>query len=308
MYNVKSILNAGIAQVLAGSVLISLVGIFLKILVVDYALPVLVVVFWRNLFVCIALLAGLKIFKPKLILVSRNNLFILVFYGFLLALMNGIWGGSVYFNGAGVATVLIYLSVPLTVLGQWLLGGGKPSVRLIPSIVLCLVGCAVVCGIQGVSDFALAPVGMFLGLLSGVFYAGYALLGRECALRGLNAFTVLMYIFGFSSFFMLIINIFSNGMVPGAAASPAQMLLPGMPFKVWGLILTLAMGPTMMGWLLINMSLSKLTPSIANILLTTDPMVTALVAIPVLNEIMTAMQWVGCFLITGGVMLLGRRN
>ncbi len=308
MYIGKSSLHVGIVQVLAGSALISLVGIFIKILVVDYALPVLVVGFWRNFFVCIALLTGLKILKPKLLRVGRQNIFILGCYGLMLALLNGIWGGSVYFNGAGVATVLVYISVPLTVLGQWWLGGGKPSVRLIPSIVLCLMGCALVCGIQGVSDFALTPMGMFLGLFSGVFYAGYALLGRECALRGINAFTVLMYIFGFAALFMLIINIFSNGMIPGAAASPAQILLPGMPLKVWGLILTLAMGPTMTGWLLINMSLSKLTPSIASILLTTEPMMTALVAIPVLNEIMTAMQWTGCFMIIGGVILLGRRN
>lgn len=308
MYNNKSSLHVGIAQVLSGAVLISLVGIFIKILVVDYDLPVLVVGFWRNLFVCTVLLAGLKILKPNLLRAGRENIFILACYGLILALLNGIWGGSVYFNGAGVATVLVYISVPMTVLGQWWLGGEKPSARLIPSIVLCLAGCALVCGIQGVSDFALTPMGMFLGLFSGVFYAGYALLGRECALRGMNPFTVLMYIFGFASLFMLITNIFSNGMIPGAAASPAQILLPGMSLKVWGLLLTLAIGPTMTGWLLFNMSLSKLTPSIASILLTTEPMMTALVAIPVLNEMMTTVQWTGCFMIIGGVILLGRRS
>ncbi|WP_051676933.1 DMT family transporter [Maridesulfovibrio frigidus] len=308
MYKFKSTTGLGVAQVLAGSALIALVAIFIKILVVDYSLPILVVAFWRNLFVCTALLIGLTLFKPELLRAGRKNLPVLAGYGFILTMLNGVWGGSVYFNGASVATVLVYISVPLTVIGQWWLGGEKPSARLIPSIVLCLIGCALVCGIQGISDFALTPMGMFLGLFSGVFYAGYALMGRECALRGINPYTVLMHIFAFAALFLLIADLFSNGLIPGAATSPAQILLPGVPLKVWGLILTLAMGPTMLGWLLINMSLSKLTPSVASILLTTEPMMTALIAIPTLGEYMTTMQWAGCFLILGGVIVLKKRG
>ncbi len=296
------------AQVLTGSALIALVGIFIKILLVDYGLPILVVAFWRNLFVCIALLTGLSLFKPELLHAGKKNLPFLAGYGFILTMLNGVWGGSVYFNGASVATVLVYISVPLTVIGQWWLGGEKPSARLIPSTLLCLSGCALVCGIQGVSDFSLTPMGLFLGLFSGLFYAGYALMGRACALRGINPFTVLMYIFGFAALFMLTADLFSNGLIPGAAASPTDILLPGVPLKVWGLILTLAMGPTMAGWLLINMSLSKLTPSVASVLLTTEPMITALVAIPTLGEYMNTLQWAGCFLILGGVIVLKKRG
>ncbi|MBI9109637.1 DMT family transporter [Maridesulfovibrio ferrireducens] len=308
MYNERSAVRVGIVQVLAGSALISLVGIFIKILVVDYALPVLVMGFWRNLFVCGILLVALKIKSPALLRAGRENIFLLGSYGLVLALLNGIWGGSVFFNGAGVATVLVYVSVPITVLGQWWLGGGKPSARIIPSIVFCMVGCALVCGVQGISDFALTPIGIFLGLFSGIFYAAYGLMGRACALRGLNPFTVLMYIFGFAAFFMLIANLFSGGVIPGAASEPAQILMPDVPLKVWGIILTLAIGPTMTGWMLINMSMSRLSPSVVNILLTTEPMMTALVAIPVLGEFMTTMQWAGCFMIIGGVVLLKRRN
>ena len=119
MINLKSSTSLGIAQVLSGSALISLVGIFIKIMVVDYGQPILVVTFWRNLFVCIMLMAGLKIFKPKLFKFERENLGLLSFYGAVLTGLNGIWGWSVYFNGAGVSTVLVYISVPLTVMAQW---------------------------------------------------------------------------------------------------------------------------------------------------------------------------------------------
>ncbi|WP_432738056.1 DMT family transporter [Maridesulfovibrio sp. FT414] len=307
MVNIKSSSGMGVAQVLAGAALISLVGIFIKILVVDYAQPILVVTFWRNLFVCTILMAGLKIFKPHLLRTERKNIPLFALYGLVLTGMNGIWGGSVYFNGAGVATVLVYISVPLTVLAQWLMGGDRPSLCILPSIVFCLAGCAMVCGITSLSEFSLTPMGIFLGLLSGVFYSAYSLFGRECALRGINPFCVLMHAFGFAAFYMLVINLLSNGLIPGTAPSPAHLLMPGADLKAWLLILILAVGPSMTGWSLINSSLTHLSPSVVNILLTTEPMMTALVAIPALGEYMTMEQWAGCFLIIGGVIVLKKR-
>ncbi|WP_320172178.1 DMT family transporter [Maridesulfovibrio sp.] len=307
MIKIRLTPGLGVAQVLLGAALISQVGIFIKILVVDYAQPVLVVTFWRNLIVCLLLAAGLAVFKPQKLKAGRRNLPLLAFYGLVLTGMNGIWGGSVYFNGAGVATVLVYISVPITVLGQWMLGGEKPTLRILPSVLLCLIGCAMVCGITSLSDFSLTPAGIFLGLLSGLFYSAYSLFGRECAAREIDPFCVLMHVFGFSALFMLVINLCSAGVIPGTAPSPAAILMPGTDFRAWVLVAVLAAGPSMGGWSLINSSLSRLSPSVVNILLTTEPMMTALVAIPVLNEYMTAEQWAGCLLIVGGVIVLKKR-
>lgn len=307
MIKTKSAAGLGVMQVLGGSALISLVGIFIKILVVDYGQPVLVVTFWRNIFVCTILMAGLRLFRPHLLKTGRENMPLLALYALVLTGMNGVWGGSVYFNGAGPATVLVYISVPMTVLAQWGLGSDRPTLRILPSVLLCLIGCAMVCGITSVSDFSLTPAGIFLGVLSGVFYSAYSLFGRECAQRKINPLCVLMYVFGFSSVYMLIINLLSNGYIPGTAPSPAHILMSGADYKAWLLVLILAVGPSMTGWTLINSSLTHLSPSVVNILLTTEPMMTALVAIPALGEYMTMEQWAGCFLIIGGVIVLKKR-
>lgn len=275
-------------------------------MVVDYAQPILVVTFWRNLIVSTMLMAGLKIFKPHLLKFERENFLLLAFYAAVLTGLDGIWGGSVYFNGAGVSTVLVYISVPLTVIAQWALGGDRPSLSIVPSIAFCLIGCAMVCGLHGFSDFSLTPMGMFLGLMSGVFYSAYALFGRECAQRKIHPLSVLMHIFGIAAVYMLIINLLANG-APGAAPNPEAILMPGVDWKGWACILTLAIGPSMTGWTLINSSLTHLSPSVVNILLTTEPMMTALVAIPVLNEYMSMEQWAGCFLIVIGVIVLKKR-
>ncbi|MFW5501616.1 MULTISPECIES: DMT family transporter [unclassified Maridesulfovibrio] len=307
MINLKSTTSLGIAQVLAGSALISLVGIFIKIMVVDYGQPILVVTFWRNLFVSTIMMTGLKLFKPHILRFERENIGLLAFYGAVLTGLNGIWGWSVYFNGAGVSTVLVYISVPLTVLAQWWLGGDKPTLRIVPSIVFCLLGCAMVCGLHGFSDFTLTPLGMLAGLFSGVFYSAYALFGRECAERNLHPLSVLMHVFGIAAVYMLILNLTVQGIIPGTAPTPADIFMPGVDWKGWACILTLAIGPSMTGWSLINASLTHLSPSVVNILLTTEPMLTALVAIPVLGEYMTLEQWAGCFLIVIGVIVLKKR-
>lgn len=307
MLKFKSSTSVGIAQVLSGAALISLVGIFIKIMVVDYAQPIFVVTFWRNLFVCVSLLAGLRIFKPQLLKFERENIGLLALYAANLTAMNGVWGGSVYFNGAGVSTVLVYLSVPITVLAQWAFGGEKPSLRILPSIMFCLTGCALVCGIQGMSDFSLTPMGMFLGLLSSVFFSSYALLGRECTRRGMSSYSIMMHIFGIAAVYMFFLNMLSQGMIPGTAYTPGGLLMPGVDWKGWACILTLALGPSMTGWTLITASFNHLSPSVVNLLLTVEPMITALVAIPVLGEYMNMEQWAGCFLIVIGVIVLKKR-
>ena len=307
MLKFKSSTSIGIAQVLSGAALISLVGIFIKIMVVDYAQPIFVVTFWRNLFVCSFMMIGLRFFKPHLLRFERENLGLLAVYGMVLTGLNGIWGGSVYYNGAGVSTVLVYVSVPITVLAQWWLGGERPNLRVLPSILFCLFGCALVCGIQGVSDFSLTPMGMFLGLLSSVFFSMYALLGRECAKRCINSYSTMMHVFGIAAVYMLILNLVAQGVIPGTAPAPAGLLMPGVDWKGWACILTLALGPSMTGWTLVTASFNHLSPSVVNTLLTVEPMMTALVAIPVLGEYMSVEQWAGCILIVIGVIVLKKR-
>ncbi|GKT29377.1 DMT family transporter, partial [Aduncisulcus paluster] len=122
-----------------------------------------------------------------------------------------------------------------------------------------------VCGLHGFSDFALTP----LGILTGLFSAEYPSAKRAYAC------------FGIAAIYMLVINLTVQGMIPGAAPTPADILMPGVDWKGWACVLTLAIGPSMTGWSLINASLTHLSPSVVNILLTTEPMLTALAAIPI---------------------------
>jgi drug/metabolite transporter (DMT)-like permease len=66
----------------------------------------------------------------------------------------------------------------------------------------------------------------------------------------------------------------------------------------------LAAGPTVLGFGLYNVSLSYLPSSVANIILTLEPVFTSVIAYFLFGEILTGLQMTGGLLILSGVVFL----
>ena len=73
-------------------------------------------------------------------------------------------------------------------------------------------------------------------------------------------------------------------------------------------MILLAAGPTVAGFGLYNSSLGLLPASVANLILTTEPVFTAVLAYFLLGEQLTRLQIGGSVLILGGVLLLRWRQ
>ena len=84
----------------------STTGIFVGDLINNYQMPPLLLAFWRNLLVCVALFPALLLIRPSLLRIEKTRIGFYVFYGLVLAVFNSIWVVSVKANGAAVATVL----------------------------------------------------------------------------------------------------------------------------------------------------------------------------------------------------------
>lgn len=140
-------------------------------------------------------------------------------------------------------------------------------------------------------------------MLAGLLYAIYSLMGRSASQRGLNPWTTLLYTFGFAAVFLLIFNLLPVGL-PGAAAQPADLMWLGDEWAGWGILLLLAAGPTLAGFGLYNVSLVYLPSSIANLIMTTEPVFTAVIAFFLLGERLNPTQIFGSILILSGVVLL----
>ncbi len=296
-------LARGYTTALLSAMVLSSTAVFIRYLTETYQLPAVVLAFWRDLFAMLTLAIGLGIFRPALLKVPRSQLPYLAFFGVNFALFNYFWTLSVALNGASVATVLAYCSPAFSAfMAVWLLKERMDAVR-IGSIVVCLAGCVLVAGAYNADAWNTNLGGIIAGLFTGVTYAMYTLLGRKTAQRGINPWTSLTYVFGFAAAVLLIVNLLFSGLLPGTAEQ-ANGLLAHMNPAGWGVLLILAAGPTVLGFVLCNISLMYLSPNLTNLILTSEPVFTSITAFFFLGETLGGWQIAGTVLIIGAVVFL----
>lgn len=300
----KTHLTRGYTAAFFSAVILSTTGIFIRYLTQTYQLPALVLAFWRDLFVTFSLLIALRLLKPALLRVERKHLPYLVWYGLVLAIFNSLWTLSVAMNGAAVSTVLAYCSAGFTaLLGWWLLKERLDWAKLF-AVVLCLAGCVLVSGALDPAAWRLHLLGILTGILSGLLYAIYSLMGRSASQRGLNPWSTILYAFGFAAIFLLAFNLLGRSFLPGAITRPADFLWLGKTWVGWGILFLLAVGPTLAGFGLYNVSMTYLPSSVANLILTMEPALTSIFAFLLLGELLTWIQVGGSLMILGGVVFL----
>jgi drug/metabolite transporter (DMT)-like permease len=297
-------LTRGYVIALASSVFLSTTSIIIRYLTTAYHMPPLALAFWRDTLVGCSLLPVLAVLRPLLLRVTRRHLLYLGGYGLVLAIFNALWTLSVALNGAAVSTVLAYCSVAFTaLLGRWLLNERLGWAKLL-AVALSLGGCALVSGALDPTVWQANVVGILTGILTGFCYAIYSLMGRSASQRGLDPWTTLFYTFGFAALFLLLLNMLPAGLLPGIAAGPTDLLWLGNSLSGWGILFLLAAGPTLAGFGLYNVSLGHLPSSVANLILTSEPVFTAVIAYFLLGERLNGMQLGGSLMILGGVAFL----
>jgi len=297
-------LTRGYTIALISAAILSLTAILIRYLTQTYHMPPLVLAFWRDGFVALTLLPVLGLLRPFLLRVQPQHLLYLVAYGLVLAIFNALWTTSVALNGAAISTVLAYCSPGFTaLLGWWLLKEHLDWARLV-AISLSLAGCVLVSGALDPAVWRVNLLGILTGLLSGVLYAVYSLMGRSAAQRGLNPWTTLLYTFGFAALFLLVFNLPPGGLLPGAAARLTDLFWLGSALAGWGILYLLAAGPTVLGFGLYNVSLGYLPSSVANLIVTLEPAFTAVIAYFLFGERLNGLQLGGSLMILAGVVFL----
>lgn len=291
-------LTRGYSAAIVSALVLATTAIFIRYLTQTFHLPALVLAYWRDLFVSLTLLLVLAALRPSLLKVERAGLRYLLLYGLALAIFNALWTLSVALNGAAVSTVLAYSSTGFTaLLGRWLLQERLDWAKTL-AVALSLGGCVLVSGAWEAVAWNANLVGILTGILSGLMYAVYSLMGRSASQRNLNPWTTLLYTFGFAAVFLLAFNLLPGDFSPGKAARPADLFWLGNSLLGWGILLLLAAGPTLAGFGLYNVSLAHLPSSVANLIVSLEPALTAGMAYLLFGETLNGMQ------ILGGVMIL----
>ena len=296
--------NRGYFFAFLSAVILSTTGILIRFLTQTYALPALVLALWRDLFVILPLGIILLIVRPRLLKIPLKFLPLLIVYGLVLSLFNACWTLSVSINGAAVGTVLCYSSAAFTaILGWWFLkeklGWGK-----IAAVLLSIFGCLLVSGALYASSWQANLLGIVTGVATGLFYAIYSLMGRTFSQRGLNIWVMQFYTFGFAALFLFIYNILPGGILPGTAQTFSQLIWSSLDLKGWLILFLLAAGPTLLGFGTYNISLTYLSSSVANLIVTLEPVFTTISAYFIFGERLTLIQLIGGLMIVGGVVVI----
>ena len=287
----------GYVIVLTGTLIWALTGIVIKILLTRYHLDTMTIAFWRVFFVTAFVFVALLLLDAKQLVVARRDLPIFALYGLIgMAAHQIVWITSVQYNGAAVATVIIYTSPVLVALFAWRFMLETMDLNKFVALALTIVGIVLIARAYDPDQIRLNAIGLAAGIGSAFTFATYSVIGRTVT-RRYSAWTSLFYAFLFGSIFLLPLSLIVHDFVPATLS-----------FDGWGTLLFLALVPTLGGFGAYTIGLSHLPASVASILAAAEPVTTAIVAYFVFGEVLDAPQLAGAALILGGVLMLRPRR
>jgi drug/metabolite transporter (DMT)-like permease len=216
--------------------------------------------------------------------VNRKTILFPVLAGLFTAGDFALWNTSVQYTTAANATLLGNTAPLWVALGAWILFREKLNGRFWLGLMLALAGATLILG----TDFLLHPrlgIGDLMAIGTGMFYGGYFLSTQRSRLY-YNPLTHLWWMGVSASFGLLLINL--------ALGNP----IVGYSTQSWVVFFAAAIVSQIVGYMSMTFALGHLPASIVSPTMIGQPIMTAILAIPLLGEIPTMLQ------ITGGVIAL----
>jgi drug/metabolite transporter (DMT)-like permease len=207
------------------------------------------------------------------------------FAGDLLA-----WHHAVDAVGAGLATVLGNLQVIVVALVAWLVFGERPPRSVLLGLPIVLAGVVLISGVVGAGAYgADPPLGVTLGIVTAISYAGYLLVIR----RGSND-----------------LRRPAGPVAIATASTMACAIVVGLllgeldPVPSWpshGWLILVGITSQSIGYLIISISLPRLPAALVSIILLAQPVATVLLARVLVDEVPSIYQLAGVALVVGGI-------
>jgi drug/metabolite transporter (DMT)-like permease len=224
----------------------------------------------------------------------KRGVLFAVLGGASLALDLALWTTAVFMTKVANAT-LFANTAPLWValVGMAFLGERLPALFW-GGLVITLSGGALVAG----SDFLVHPTlgwGDVISLLAGVFHAGYYLC-TQVGRRYLDSARYVWLAGACSAVCLLVICL--------AAGFP----LTGYPPQTYLAFAAAALITQAAGYLAVGYALGHLPASVVSPTMTGQPVVSALLAIPLLGETLSHIQWLGGAAVIAGIYLINRAH
>ncbi len=205
-----------------------------------------------------------------------------------------LWTSALSYTTASNATLLGNTAPLWVALGTWLIFKQKLSREFWRGLGFTLAGAAVIMG----TDFILHPrfgLGDVMATLTGVFYGGYFLFTEKSRARFDSVVHIWLVGVG-ASVSLLVINL------------ALQYPLVGFDSRTWLVFLASAVVSQLIGYMALAYALGHLPASIVSPTMILQPVVTTLLAIPLLGELPTIWQGIGGAVALAGIFLVHRSH
>jgi drug/metabolite transporter (DMT)-like permease len=200
------------------------------------------------------------------------------------------WHHAVDQVGAGLATVLGNMQVIVVALVAWLVFSERPSRSVLLGLPIVLAGCVLISGIVGSGAYgANPPLGVGLGIVTALSYAGYLLIIR----RGSNDLRrpagPVAISTASTALVAIVVGVTLGGLDP----------VPSWPAHGW--LILVGITSQSIGYLVISLSLPRLPAALTSIILLSQPVATVILARLLLDEEPSIAQLLGVALVVGGI-------
>lgn len=224
--------------------------------------------------------------QKQLAPIDKKYLYLPLAGGLFTAFDFAFWNSSLKFTTAANATLLGNTAPLWVALAALLIFREKLKGTFWVGLLLALTGAALVMG----SDFLTHPtlgLGDMMASIAALFYASYQLITQRGRVH-IDPFRYAWLVGISATIGMLLMNLVLGNSFTGYST------------QTWIIFFVTAIVSQMIGYLAITYALGHLPAFIVAPTMIGQPVLTAILAIPLLNEIPTAIQWIG-----GGVALAG---
>lgn len=201
-----------------------------------------------------------------------------------------LWNSGVLISGATNPTLMGNTAPVWVGLASMLLFGKKLGRKFWSGLLLALLGAAVILGLDALRNVGL---GTFMGLLASFFYAGYYLVS-ERGRRALDTVTFMWFVMVAASLTLVVIAVLFGEPLTGY--TPAT----------YGWLLALAIVVQLLGHFWLSYALGYLPASLVAPTMLGQPVMTAILAGPILGEALTPGQLVGGTAVLAGIFIVHR--
>ena len=280
--------NTAIIHLIAGAVMISFSGVWVKI---SHVTPT-VSAFYRVLFGGLFLLIA-TCWKKELTWKGRQRLQLGLLCGVFLALDLFLWHQSIHYIGPGLATILgnfqVFLLAGLGVIFM----GEKVSSRFFFVIIMAILGLFLVVGIQWNQLGSQYKTGVYLGLATAVAYTAFLLSLRKLQAGQSEAIT----------FYGMMLVSFATAIFLGLQAvySGDSFVIPDI--QSWAALLLLGLTSQGIGWILISNALPRVRASFAGLILLLQPSLAFIWDILFFQRPTSVVNWIGVIMAITAIYL-----